>query len=1074
MVVWLVLVAGLALQGRNLDHELNLHPFYVAGSQSERAHEIALREFGSEYAMVVLLRGPQVEVESQGRRLASRFGRMAGTLVVSPWSPGAAVEGLRPAPGEAAIVVRAESGDGEDASNLLPPVERQVHAVVGGSVHASIAGFPSVVKSLIKASGDATAVGESIAIPVLLIVLLFVFRSVLAALMPVVVGGAVVAASRGVLSLLLGVTEIDLLAAGVVGMMGLALGVDYSLLVVSRFREEMADGDVPEAVRRTVRATARSVIPAGGGLLIAMLAATLVFPGAAVRSAALAVGTVTVLSVLSALCVVPALLTLLGTNLDRWSLPQRGASRVAPQRWARRLSGHPRVVASIMILLLFFAGWAFTLKSGAGSIAFLPSGDAGRRQQESVERALGPGWVAPMEVIVNGRGSPITSPGRLRALAAFQRRVERDPGVEAVAGFARIEKGAAQLTGIEGSLVEQEHGLARLDTGISRVHDGATLNTSGLLKAAEGARQLDSGLGVTHKGAGLLASSLQAASTGSKQLTQGLGRADEGSGELAEGTTKASTGAGRLAEGLEKAQEKTGEIGASSRLLQSAMRSGEDRLGELHSPLQDTAGRLAVAWQALQRMTTGRGDPEYAAVVEAIEEANRRLSGTDIRTGEQVDPSYGGVEKGVERAEGQFGVGLYLSTKLGKEGGQAQVGIKKLARGSARLDRGLRRLATGSRQLSGGIAKLSRGGEKIPPSLRKLGEGSERLVAGLGLLGTGAGRLADGLGGGAQKSKLLTGALRRIGLGLERQSGPDGSGSQLDLLHRRSPGLFKSSYFVLAGLDGSPPARREQLGFLVNLDRGGQDARMLVIPSSEANSAESSETRDRLEQDAAILARKSDAEVVVGGVTPTELDANDLLRGQAPLMRIVLSLVSFLVLIPVVRSLTIPLLAALLNLITVSASFGLVALLFNGSLLGGPGYVETSVIPATLLVMFGLAIDYEVFVFARIREEYVRTGSSEAAIRDGLDHVAPVVTGAALIMIAVFLAFSVSAFIPLRNFGVAQAISVFVDAFIVRLIVIPAAMTRLGKWSWWMPRWLDRALPGGTPVPAEPLKGDAV
>jgi putative drug exporter of the RND superfamily len=177
----------------------------------------------------------------------------------------------------------------------------------------------------------------------------------------------------------------------------------------------------------------------------------------------------------------------------------------------------------------------------------------------------------------------------------------------------------------------------------------------------------------------------------------------------------------------------------------------------------------------------------------------------------------------------------------------------------------------------------------------------------------------------------------------------------------------------------------------------------------------------------------------------------------------VLSLISFLILIPVLRSLTVPLLAALINLLTVSATFGVLALLFNGSFLGGPGFVDASVLVGAMMVIFGLSIDYEVFVFARIREEYVRTGSTDAAVKNGLDRTAHVVTGAAIIMISVFLAFSVSEFMSIRNFGVAQAVAVFIDAFLVRLIVVPAMMNRLGKWCWWMPRWpsgRSRARPG--------------
>jgi putative drug exporter of the RND superfamily len=1059
IAIWIVAVAALAAEGRNLDRDLTIHPPFIEGTASKRAHEISQREFGGDKAMIVMLRGPRAEVERQGRDLASHLDAMPRTLAISPWARGAKIDGLSPSPGVAAIVIRFESDDEEGVVGLLPPIRRQVDEHVSGPVRASLAGFPVVIDSLRKAGSEATAIGELIAVPVLLIVLLFVFRSVLAALMPVIVGGAVVAATRGILSLLLGLVQIDLFALGVVGMMGLALGVDYSLLVVSRYREELEGSDGDEAVRRTVTATARSILPAGGGLILAMFMASLVLPGGIVQSIAIAVVTATLLSMISAIFVVPALLTVLGPNLDRWSLPRRRASRLAPLLWFRSLASHRGAVLSILVGLVLLSCWAFTLDSGAASIGFLPSGDAGRQEQEEVEDALGPGWIAPMEIVVNGRGQPVTSAQRLRALAAFQHRVERDPGVETMAGFARLEAGARKVGGIEKELVRQEHGLERLGSGISRIHTGAALNSRGLSKAAEGSGELASGLGAANGGAGVLANALQQTSTGSSRLSNGLDRADKGSGQLAQGTTKASTGAGRLADALERAHEKSAEAGGSARLLKNAMRSGDDRLSELHASLQSTEERLAAAWQALQRMTTGRSDPEYAAVQSALEAATLQLSGKDIRSGEQPDPAYAGIGAGVDRAEGQFGVGQYLASRMDKSNRQASKGIAKLADASARLDHGLQRLATGSRQVSDGVGALAQGGAKLSPALQRLGQGADRLAGGLGLLETGAGQLASGLGTGAEKSKLLTGALDRVENGLEQP----GAGGSLSQLQRRSPGLFDSAYFILASLDGSRPGQRNQLVSLINLDRGGMDARMLVIPRDDPSSDQARETKDRLEADAEGLARKTGTEVVVGGVAPGEIDVNDAIRGQAPLMRIVLSLVSLLILIPVLRSLTIPVLAALINLLTVSASFGVLALLFDGSFLGGPGFVDASVIAGTMMVMFGLAIDYEVFVFARIREEYVSTGSTDAAVRNGLDRTAHVVTGAAIIMISVFLAFSVSEFMSIRNFGIAQAVAVFIDAFLVRLIVVPAMMSWLGKWCWWTPRWLSarsRAGPG--------------
>jgi putative drug exporter of the RND superfamily len=1058
--VWIVVMAGLAFLGRDLDQKLTLHTPYIDGTASKRAHDIALREFGSDYATVVMLRGPDSAVESQGRRLASRLDAMPRTLVVSPWVGGAAIDGLDPKPGVAALIVRVEGGQSGAVADLLPPVQSRVDETIHSPVRAGIAGFPKTVASMRSATEDAAKVGELIAVPVLFLVLLLVFRSVLAAMMPVIVGGAVVAATRGVLDLLLGLIQIDIFASGVAGMLGLALGVDYSLLVISRFREERKSAGLAEAVEATVAGTARSVVPAGSGLVLAMMVSALVLPGTLTRSVAISVSIATVLSVLSAVCVVPALLTLLGDNLDRWAWPRRRGSQVAPLRLSRRLAASPRAVVAILVAMVFLAAWAFTLKSNTVSLAFLPSGDAGRQQGEEVQDALGPGWIAPMEVIVDGRGGPVTSPSRLRALTAFQREVERDPGVQTMAGLARVAKGAEQLGGIEGELAEQERGIEKLHGGIAKLRKGADLNTDGLYQAAHGSNLLDSGIAAASTGAGALASALGKTSSGSGRLADGLGKADEGSGELSTGAEKASSGAGKLAEGLQKAREKTGEVSSTARLFRNAMRSGNERLAELSGPLTGTEEQLAAAWQALQRMTAGRADPEYAAVLRAIEAANRSLTGNDVGTGEQADPSYGGVDAGLGRAGGQFDVGLYLAARLKKNGHQASSGIAKLARGAVKLDQGLGKLAVGSRRLSGGITALARGGEALSPAMAKLYEGAERLAGGLGQLKSGSGRLAGGLGTGAEKSELLGGGLERINAGLERQDGGESGGSRLQQIQRQSPGLFHSAYFVLAGLDGSSPEQRTQVGSVINLDRGGLDARMLVIARDPPTSDAARRTKDRLEDDAEALARQTGMEVVVGGVVSGAVDANTELRDRSPLLRLALSLISFIVLIPVMRSLMIPILAALINVVTVSASFGLMSLLFNGSLLGGPGYVDATIIPGSMMVMFGLAIDYEVFVFARIREEYVRTGSTPAAIKNGLDQTAHVVTGAATIMIAVFLAFSVAEFVSVRNFGVAQALAVFIDAFIVRLIVIPAMMGWLGKWCWWMPGWLDRLLPG--------------
>jgi RND superfamily putative drug exporter len=1060
--IWAVAVGGLTLLGAGIERKLTVHPSYVPGTQSSRAHEIATREFGDDNPLIVMVRGPREQVERQGRTLAARLGRLAGVQVLSPWTVGVGVRGLRPSPNAAALVLRDEGGSA-DVTALVGPVRREVDRTVNGPVRASLAGLGVTIEAIRGASEQAGRVGELIAIPVLILVLLLVFRSVVAALLPVLVGGTVVAATRGVLDLLLGAVQLDLFAVGVVGMMGLALGIDYSLLVVSRFREERRRGDLPQAVAATLSASVRSIVPAGSALILAMIASSLVIPGAIVHSIAIVIISVTALSMVSAVCVVPALLALIGDNLDRWSLPERRLTRLSPLTWSRRLAGQPRAVVMILAVMLFLAGWAFTLKTGTGEIALLPSGDRSRIEQEEVAKTLGPGWLAPMEVVVDGRGSPVTSRHRLAELASFQRRIEADPGVDSVTGLVAVDRAARRMSGVERGLREQERGLNRLEGGLARAHHGASLASAGLLDAATGAGRLDAGLGAAHDGAGALSGALDATGEGSTRLAQGLGRAGEGSGRLSQGTGKASKGAALLAAGLRKARKQTGAVQHSAGLFESAMSAGNERIDELDSPLHAAEERLADSWQALRRMSIGREDPEYAAALEAVEEASRELTGKDIGSGEQADPSYDGINAGLERAAGQFDVGSYLAARLARTGKRAGKGMTKLERGSASLDRGLRRLTSASRRLADGVAALSQGGNRLAPALRRLGEGAEHLTGGLGLLASGAGQLDEGLGSGARRSKLLSGGLGRMEAGLARQRGSGAGGGGLEQLQRRSPGLFRSSYFVLAGLDGSRPRQRQQMAFLINVDHGGDDARMLVIPTDEPSSAAGKQAKERLDRDAEVLGRRTGTEAVVGGAAPFAIDLNHTLRRETPPLRLILSLISMLILIPVLRSLTVPVIAALINALTVSASFGLLAIFFNGSILGGPGYVESSVLLATMMIMFGLAIDYEVFVFARIREEYVKTGSTDVAVRRGLDRTAHIVTGAAAIMIAVFLAFSVLPYASFRNFGVAQATGVFIDAFIVRLIIIPALMGWLGDASWWMPHWLDRLLPGGNP-----------
>jgi RND superfamily putative drug exporter len=1058
LAVWLVAVAVLSLLGLGLEQRLSTRAVYIDGTPTKREHEIAVREFGSENAVIVMLRGPAREVEAQGKELEARFEEIPRSTVLSPWTPGASITGLSPRPQVAAFVVNVRGEPDEGLLEILPTVRERIDETVAGRVHASVAGAPAIVDSIQKATHHATEVGQWIAIPALLLILLVVFRSVLAAALPVVVGGAVVAASRGVFELLSGFVHLDPLSLGAMGMMGLALGVDYSLLVVSRYREETSRGVGPEAAMgATVAATGRTVLIAGTGLSLAMLVASQVLPGAVVTSVALAVITSSVLSVASAIVVTPAMLALLGPRLDRWSLPRRSAAGWS-SRWSRRLSADPRRVALPIVLFLSLAGlWAFSLDSGVAAVALLPEGDSGRRQQEEVQRELGPGWVAPMEVLMNDPEGPVTTAPRLEALVAFQRRLERDPGVETMTGVTRLAEASRRLRRAGDGLAAQQRALGRLGGTIARTEEGASRAGENLDRATAGAVQLSGAVGASREGAGALADGLGAASGGSRELVAGLGRASSGSSDVAAGAARASTGADGLADGLAQAEQQNGSVEHTVSELESAMRSGERRLRtEVKTPIAKAEAKLEAARASLQQMSAGRADPQYTATLEAVEAASAWLSGVDPGSGEPSAETEG-ADTGVTRAEGQFDLGMYLSRRLGKTGHKASQGIARLRKGSDRLEAALARLSEGSDRLAAGMRRLSDGGAALPPGLVRLAGGAQRLADGLGQVQAGAEGLTTGLSEGARRSRVLSQSIGRLRAGADELQGAEGSQTGLE---QTAPKLFHSGYTFLASLEDSPPARRRQASFLVSLNHGGSAMRMLVVPRHEPSDSRAADTRDRIEDDAARLARETGTEVLVGGVTPIQLDVDSSLRGQAPLARLALALVTVLILLFVIRALVPAIISGLLNVLTVAATFGLLALLFDGSLLGGPGFVDGAVIPATIMLVFGLAIDYEVFVFARIREEYLRSGDSEAAVSGGIVHTAPVVTGAATIMIVVFVSFAVSSYATMRNFGAAQAIGVAIDAFLIRLVVVPAMMRALGKWAWWVPSWLDRLLPG--------------
>ncbi|HYI81473.1 MAG TPA: MMPL family transporter [Thermoleophilaceae bacterium] len=1001
----------------------------------------------------VLLEGPRRELRRQGEALAAELRASPGVRVVSPYDEtpranarnGKSLRLLRP--DSALFVVDVRSAPDAQAADALIPVRRAIAETVSAPVTSRVAGAPALAEGTTDASYSATRQAELISIPVLLIVLLLIFGSPVAAAIPAIMGIGTAVAAGGLIKALATQTPIDQIGPTMASMMALALGVDYSLLLVSRYREHRRTdaAAVSENVEAATRATGRTIAFAAILLITVMLTAAALAVGPIIASAAIGIGIATLFGAASGIVVAPALLQQLDPWLERWQMPWRRTQR--EPRFARRQPIAIPIIA--LIALLALAAPTMGLSPGAPDISLLPESSPVRADYEKVAETVGPGYGAVFNVLVQSQdGRPLTADRSLDALTRMQRKLATDPGIVAVLGPAELKGLARQGPAIERSLARQRKGMARLDRGLGRATDGSRA-------AGEGAASLSDATGDVHRGSTQLAGGIDSAEQGSEQLSGGIGEASDGSAQAAEGSGRASDGAGRLSKELERADEGSANVPYNARLLERDLREGSDQLVALGTPIGTAESSLASAWRAIEAMTTGRADPQFQAAQQAIRAASQALTGNDPGTGEQLDPGYAGVTAGIADAEGQFDLGRYLARRMERQGERSERGVAKLAKAARRLDDGVAELSSANSRLAEGLARLDANGARLPVGLSELAVAADRLTEGFTKVGEGAGRLATGIG--APGDSGLTGGLSRMHRSVSSQRGDSRSN---DSLQERSPGLFRSDVLPLAMIDGTRRPLRERTQFVLDTANGGRTAQISAFPAFATSDARVGELRERVGTIAHEFDRP-DLEIVVGGPGASFEDYKDEATARLPAMVAAFVLVSLLILIVAVRAIPLAAICVLLNLLTVGVTFGVMQLGFgtDDPLLGGPGFVDILGLGITLAVVFALSIDYQTFLLARIREEYLATGSNERALVAAIGSTARVVTGAAAVMVAIFLAFCISPYVGVREIGVGLAVAVFLDATVVRLVLLPAAMRLVGDDVWWFPRWLDRRLP---------------
>jgi putative drug exporter of the RND superfamily len=1001
-----VVAACLALGAIGLGVEEDLSPLSleIPGTSASNGETRAQSHFGDSSPFVILLRGPTAALDRQGPTLVTALRREDAATVLSPWDRGS-LNALRPGPRKAVVLVDFHVPLGTAMREVAPDLEASVERGVHEPVVATPSGFAAVANALQKESLSATQRAELVAAPLLILVLLLVFRSLVAAAIPLLFGALTVLAGRGVLSLLAGAMTIDALSLVVCTMMGLALGVDYSLLIVSRFREELEQDPDPWRAAAATRASAgRTTLFAGLTLIVALVFSAFLQPGTLLLSLATATAVVTAISVVISTLAVPPLLALLGARINALRVgpaPRPGGRSTVAAAAGRALRNPALAACLVAIPLVLLTLPVIGFSTGAPGIDELPSSNQAREDAETIDRAVGPGWEAPFVLVAATDRGPITTSRHLSQLARAQRQIGAEPGVRTVIGPAPVARRTAPVRTLGSRLSEQGDSapaqLEKLGPGLRRAAEAVSQLRAGLDEGAAGSGLLAQGSERAAAGAGLIASELKRAAARGEEATGAIARLQDGSERLAKGQREVSAGTLGLTLGL--------------RSLVPRLRGGE----------QARSRKLARELEA--RATE---DPSLQPLANQARVLARTVA--------------------ANRNE-----------------------VRRLRDLSQQVNGGMNRLVPGGKRLEAGVGKLADATDGLSSGLDRLGDGAERLSSGLVELQGGAGALQSGLSEGSRRAYPLQTKLADAGdrvsavatplaLGAEqlrRQSpGLFDSGYFVLSALDGAPARQRAEAGEAISVEGGGQAAR----MIVISDYPFNSDGSREVGARLEDQARQLEARSGLETGVTGGAATLNT---YGEATEARLP---FVIGAFVLFTF-LALVVFLR-APLLALLTVCL--NLASVAAAIGVMSLVCKIPDGYPLGGHPYIDTVGAGAIFGVTFGLSIDYAVFLIARMRERYEVDGDNRAAIAFGLEKTAGVITGAAAIMAAVFVSFAAAPVATVSQMGVGLTVAILLDATVVRIVLLPALMLLLGDRVWRVPKLLERILPRRNLLMPEP------
>ena len=938
--------------------------------------------------------------EEQVEAAADRVSRAEGVTNVVNYSSETPIETLVSRDRHTSIMFASLKGDEGETQTYVDGVRK---ALDGVELEHYVTGTPAVNHDFQETSEEDLRRSEALTAGLVLLLLLLTFRTVVSAAVPLLLGAAAVVAATAVIYLIGTQTDTSIFALNVASMIGLGLAIDFSLIVVGRFREELAArGDPRLATAATMATAGRSIVYSGVTVLLGMLVLTVLVDLMVVRSISLGVMLVAATAVLAGVTLLPAVLGILAHRLERLRVIPRRAPQ--PERegfWYRFSHAIMRrpwawLLASLAIIVVI--AWPATDLKMLGSTPKLLPGDAESvKGVEILNDEFGENLLSPIQIVLRTSEGGVFTPKFLTGLDKLTNTLAADPRARQVTSLAtymaaeprdgrwqHLEAGhdftpAPAMSGLRpGELTPGVFVDELINVWVDEVPHSPAYFGFGQFRFPSGTSrrlQVTPTLQVYRINSGTL--TLEAARRVTVWRKANFGKRNRG---------------------------ETMDAGSQIRLSPG---------DQLVVPPQ-TAVTLRVDGEAVDM---------FAAVSFHVRPGVQPQD--NWLEGEPSSDPFRGVPRKV------IGGGLGMTFPRG----EANIKLD-LARTQPR--------ARFPRHLHPG------------PELIVTKSGTLTIFASPEMIMTGPdGRVKEGpfdtpiqLGAGGKA------LVQGYGIHRARNSGKGVAEIwSLRMLDADQPA------FTLIGV-------REFANAFVNLDGGNNTTVINVVPRFGPYDGRQEEfVNDIRELIVPNIAGVDSAQAYVGGPTASFIDFRDELYGKFPYLVGAVLLLTFVILMMFFQSVFLPLKAILLNIASILATYGALVLIFQhgwGADLFGfePVGAIAVITPAILFViLFSLSTDYEGFMLSRVKEYYTRTGDNEESVARGLQHTAGVITAAGLILIGVFGSFATAGIVTIKEIGLGLAIGVLIDTVLVRTIMVPATMRLAGNINWSMPDWLRRIVP---------------